>query len=55
MAVDLEWAWPIAGERKGRKPRKGKPTEERKHTLRERKDDRESVERRRERRRDKIG
>ena len=37
------------------KPRKGKPTEERKHTLRERKEDRESVERTRERRKDKIG
>ena len=54
VAVDLVWAWPIAGEER-RKPRKGKPTEERKHTLRERKDDRESVDRRMERRRDKIG
>ena len=38
------WAWPIAGEER-RIPRKGKPTGERKHTLRERKDDRESMER----------
>ena len=45
VAVDLVWAWPIAGEER-RIPRKGKPTEERKHTLRERKDNRERVERR---------
>ena len=44
VAVDLEWAWPIAGEER-KIPGKGKPTKERKHTLRERKDDRESMER----------